>query len=324
MDAKFQNDRPIDEQPLQVGHALRLAIVSCAIVFPVVFCILLKPVAAEAAWTTVAHILQIPGRTASAKSFDLSNANLEALRPQQQAEFFLNAAVNQAPGATDAIRNHTESWRGHLKATPELSGLLDRALNSSNLNVRAAAIETELAENNLAKDSRAAVGVIARIKNEPSVRPWGLWMLGALGNRGVDKDRALAILSAYSRDPNETTRYWAVEGMSMLASDASVQPLLTVLRTDSEANIRDRAACALSRSGMLTKEQRLTAVPALIDMAGDVSLEAGTRQLAYRALRDITGKNIETSAAVWRSWWAENGQQEISAAHDATLIERTN
>lgn len=305
MEKGFQNDRPIDEQSVVASRSLRLAIVSSAIVFPVVFCVLLKPTAAQAAWTTFAHMMQIEGHS-SAASLDLSSANLAALCPQQQAELLLTAAVNKSPSAAEQILDHANSWRGHLKTTSELSGLVDTALNSPDLNVRAAAIETELAENNLAKGSHSLSSVIARVDSEPLTRPWGLWMIGALGNRGVEPRWGLAKLSAYTHDPDEKTRYWAVEGLSVLGSDESVQPLLAVFRNDPSASVRDRAACALAQSGMLTKNQRLSAVPALIDDAGDSSLGAEVHELAYHALRDITGENIESDPAAWRNWWAAN------------------
>lgn len=324
MDERFRSDRRIDEQPVTVSRGLRLVIITLASVMPVLFCILLKPSAAQAAWTTFAHMMQIEPRSGAAKTFDIASANLATLRPQEQAQFLMSAALNQSSNATEQILSRADSWRGRLKATPELSSLLDRALNSTDLRVRAAAIETELAQNNLAKNPRAVNGVMTRVKNEPAVRPWGLWVLGALGNRGVEPDRVLPTLVAYTHDPDQKTRYWAVEGLSVLGSDGSIRPLLGVFRTDPSVTIRDRAACALAQSGMLTKSQRLTAVPFLIDDAGDSSLDAVTQGLAYHALRDITGENLESNPEAWRSWWAENGGRRTTDAPDAGSVERAN
>jgi hypothetical protein len=305
VDERFQVDRPIDEKPLVVSRRLLLAILSSATIFPVVFCVLLKPTTAQAAWTTFAQLVQIEGPAAGQKSLDISSVNWNAFAPQEQAEFLLNAAINRSPEAPNQIIQHADSWRGRLKTTPELSGFLDTALSSSDLKVRAAAIETELAANDLAKTLRVMNGVIARVNNEPSVRPWGLWMLGALGNRGVQPDRALTILVAHTRDSDERARTWAVEGLSILGSNESIQPLVDVLRNDPSITVRDRAASGLARSGMLTKSQRLSSVPDLIDLVGDSSLEAETRDLAYHTLCDITGKNIENDPTAWRSWWTE-------------------
>jgi len=309
MDERPQTERPIDEQPVTLSRGLRCAIISSATILPVVFCILLKPTAAQAAWTTFTHIIQIEGRASATKSLDISNVNLASFPPQQQAELLLNAAVNQLPGATEAIFDRASSWRGRLRTTPELSGLLDRALNSPDLNVRAGAIETELATNNLAKTGESVSGVIRRVNNEPPVRPWGLWMLGALGNRGVEASRVLATLTTYTRDSDDKTRYWAVEGLSVLGSNDSIQPLLGVLRNDPSETVRNGAASALAKSGMLTREQRFRAVPPLIEAAGDSSLGTDTHELAFRALRNITGNNIDNDPAAWRSWWATHGEQ---------------
>ena len=131
-------------------------------------------------------------------------------------------------------------------------------------------------------------------------------MLGALGNRGVESGRILTALVAYTRDPNEKTRYWAVEGLSVLGADESIPPLVEVLRNDSSPEIRERAACGLAQSGMFTKKQRTAAVPALIDAAGDSSLDAETRALVYHALRDITAATVDNDASALRSWWAES------------------
>lgn len=305
MDERFQGNRPIAETPLVVSRRLLFAIISSATIFPVVFCILLKPTTAQAAWTTFSQLVKIEGLSSPAKSPDISSVDWQALAPQDQAEFLLNAAINRSLDAPDQVIQHADSWRGRLKSTPELVSFVDTALSSPDLKVRAAAIETELAENNLAKTARAMNGVISRINNEPSARPWGLWMLGALGNRGVQPNRALAILVAHTRDSDEKTRTWAVEGLSILGSHEAIQPMLSALRNDPSITVRDRAASGMAQSGMLTKSQRLSAIPDLIALTGDSSLEPQTHELAYHALRVITGKNTENNPAAWRSWWTE-------------------
>ena len=80
--------------------------------------------------------------------------------------------------------------------------------------------------------------------------------------------------------------------------------MLQILRSDPSSDVRERAACALAQSGMLTKQQRMTAVTALIDDAADSSLDATTHALVYRALRDITGAGVANNPAAWRDYWA--------------------
>jgi len=192
-----------------------------------------------------------------------------------------------------------------LTPTSKLLGLLNTSLNSEDMNLRAAALESELAVGNLAKNSATPNELIARIRRQPAARPWALWMLGALGNRGVEPDRIYATLVKYTHDPDERTRYWAVEGLALLGSDRSIQPLLQILHNDRSEDVRERAACALTQSGMFTKQQRKAAVPTLIDYAADSSLDANTHTLVYRALQGITGASVANDSAAWREYWDE-------------------
>lgn len=127
-----------------------------------------------------------------------------------------------------------------------------------------------------------------------------------MGNRDVEPERALEVLLRYSRDPEEKTRYWTVEGLSLLGSDATLEPLLDILHNDPSAQVRERAACGLAQSGMLTKDQRLKAVPTLLNFAEDPSLDPDTRTWVFQALRDITGASVGSDPATWRNWWAQN------------------
>ena len=67
--------------------------------------------------------------------------------------------------------------------------------------------------------------------------------------------------------------------------------------------IRERAACGLAQSGMLNREQRLTAVPRLLDYASDGSLDDQTHTGVFQALRDITGQTLPHDLAAWRQWY---------------------
>jgi hypothetical protein len=60
---------------------------------------------------------------------------------------------------------------------------------------------------------------------------------------------------------------------------------------------------------MLTKQQRLAAVPALMSLGEDPSLDSNTRNWTYRALREITGARFGTNPTDWREWWAENANR---------------
>jgi len=278
-----------------------------AIVLAVSGYVLLRPAAARAAWARFARATHIdreaPGNVDLKQ---LSDPRFTRLEPQRQAEILLNAAINQSEDAAAQIITRAPGWRGRLRQDSELAGLLNTALNSPDLRVRAAGLEVELSVNDLTKDSAGVNRLITRISRQTSARPWGLWMLGALGNRGIEPDRALAILTRYSRDSSEQTRLWAVDGLSLLGSDQSIWRLLGVLESDPSAVVRERAASALARSGMLSKQQRTTAVPALIEVVSDSSIDPATHALVYETLRVITGAAVSNDPAAWRSYWAEN------------------
>src|SRR5262249_61253550 len=83
-----------------------------------------------------------------------------------------------------------------------------------------------------------------------------------------------------------------------------------VFRTDPEPAVRERAACGLAQSGMLTREQRMKAVPGLISLADDASLDATTHSWVYQALREITNVNLPNEPAAWRNWFSAHGAEK--------------
>jgi hypothetical protein len=105
-------------------------------------------------------------------------------------------------------------------------------------------------------------------------------------------------------------RYWAVEGLAYLATDAAIAPLLDVFHDDPSPTIRERAACGLTQSGMFSAAQRRTAVPRLLDFAEEGGLDPATRTWAFEALRDITGESLPHDALLWRRWYAAKPERE--------------
>jgi len=75
------------------------------------------------------------------------------------------------------------------------------------------------------------------------------------------------------------------------------------MHNDPSAMVRERAACSLAESGMLSHDQRLIAVPQLINYSGDLALDAQTRALAFQALGDITQQHLPNDSAAWRAWY---------------------
>src|SRR2546430_2970997 len=247
-----------------------------------------------------------------------NNTDIEAishLAPQQQAERLLELAIHRPDQSLDLIHMNLDSWRGHLEETDQLFHLVLAALNSDDPRVRVAAMEIDLVANDLRKSPQSLAKLLNQIHNDPDGRYLALWRLGALGNRGVEPATVLTTLLRYSRDPNQQMRFWAVEGLAMLGTAESIDPLLSILAHDPAEQVRERAAASLARSGMLTDEQRLTAVPQLLNLLDDDSLEPATQDLVCASLRTITGASFGRDPASWRGWWAHHDRPETRRVH---------
>jgi hypothetical protein len=148
----------------------------------------------------------IPASPANLSDHEIEE--LASMRPQQQAERLVERAVNHYAGALELIAKYVDTWYGQLNLQGRLSGSLNTAMNSNDLRVRGAALDIYLAGNNLPKRSETAETLIRQIQDDPASRPWALFMLGALGNRGIETQRAFTTLMDHRHDPDEQTRFW--------------------------------------------------------------------------------------------------------------------
>lgn len=274
--------------------------------------LLLVPATGRAAWQHIAEFLSLRGTPEPASANVLSEHEIEgldAMTPQDQASLLLERSINHYAGANDQIAVRVRGWRGKITLDTRLNGLFITALNSDDLRVRAAAIEVDIAARNLEKSSATVdrLEVVARTGDQ-GPRANALWDLGLLGSRGIQPSRIADILLGAIHDPNENVRYWAVEGLAYLGTDDVVEPLLEIFHDDPLPMIRERAACGLAQSGMLSAAQRRTAVPRLLEYAGDGSLDEETRKWVFQALRDITGQSLPHDASAWRSWYARTAR----------------
>jgi hypothetical protein len=265
---------------------------------------------ALAAWEEIAQLISLHGKPEPASANVLSEHETESLDqmpPQSQAALLLERSINHFRGANDQIAARVDRWRGKIKLDQKLHSLFMTALNSDDLRVRAAALEIDLAGRNQEKSS----ATVDRLEHDARFGAQGpranaLWDIALLGNRGVDPQRAAQILLASIHDDNVNIRYWAVEGLSYLGTDETVAPLLQAFHDDPSPMIRERAACGLAQSGMLSEKQRRSAVPQLLTYADDPALDAETHKWVFQALRDITGQTLPHDAAAWRSWYSSN------------------
>jgi HEAT repeat protein len=232
---------------------------------------------------------------------------LDGMPLQAQAEFLIERAINRYQGANEQIRARAESWRGKIELNERLNNLFMIALNSDDLAVRASAIELDLAALNIQKSTSTIDLLEADARHgAQGPRANALWRIGLLGNRGIQPERAFDILMSSIHDENVNVRYWAVEGLAYLGTEDVISPLLSIFRDDASALIRERAACSLAQSGMLSAPRRLTAVPRLLDYAEDPTLDEQTRSWVFQALRDITGQTLPRQGAAWRDWYVRS------------------
>ena len=261
----------------------------------------------RAALAQIYQLLSLHGTPEPASANVLSEHEIEVLdtmSPQSQAELLLERSINHYAGASEQIASRVGRWRGHLTLGDRLNNLFMTAINSDDLRVRAAGLEVDIAARNLEKSSATVDRLEPEARSgEQGPRANALWDLGLIGSRGVEQERVAQILLSAIHDPNVNVRYWAVEGLSYLATDEVIAPLLEIFHDDPSPMIRERAACGLAQSGMLNRDQRRTAIPRLLDYAEDASLDADTHKWVYQALRDITGQTLPHDANAWRQWY---------------------
>jgi HEAT repeat protein len=307
-----QNAAPQEIRPATpaVGKR-RLVILVIALAFTLFAA--MNPAAVKAAWAEFERIILLksdPLPASPAKLSDHEIEGLSAMAPQQQAQLLMERAINHYEGAIELIDKRVPSWYGQLEVEKgPLAGLLYTAINANDLRVRAASLEITLAGYNLPKSPETVDNLLERLQNEPEHRAWLLWVLGVLGNRGIETPRLETVFLDRIHDPDETTRTYAVVGLGLLATESSIAPLLDAFREDPSPHVREGAACAIAQSGMFREEQRMSAVPSLLNMMDDASLDRSTRSWVFQALRDITGASLGSDPTAWRNWWSQHDRR---------------
>jgi hypothetical protein len=259
----------------------------------------------------------------------LSESDLNSHGPQEQAELLLERAISRANGTAESkiedqietqIEARIDAWRGQIKWNTQLGNLTTVALNSSDQSVRNSAIEVQLAAYGLPKSDASVEALVRQADSRDHAKKiWALWALGLLGNRGIATDRVVEVLTTHLRSPgekferdknsNEDTRRWAVEALALVGTTPTIAPLLQAMRDDPSTSVRERAAGSLAQSRMFSRQQRLIAVPRLIDYSADAALDSQTRALVFQALNQITQQRLPNDSAVWHNWYQAHGAE---------------
>jgi hypothetical protein len=276
------------------------------------FVLVLIAFSAIAFASAVGILLQLTGPPVVASSGALSEHDLEAINamsPQDQVKFLLEKNINHYKGASEEISKRVDGWTGQIQQTPELDAMTNTAYFSSDLRVRAAALEIWLAQYGFHKNSQAVDGLIRDASLADDRRYFRLSNLGILGNRGIEPEKVFQTLLLYLGDPDPSTRSGAINALGLLGTENTIAPLLDRFHNDTSHDLRERAACNLADSGMLSRELRQKAVPELVRFSQDPELDATTKKWVYQALREITQKNFHDDPAPWISWYGAHANR---------------
>jgi HEAT repeat protein len=221
---------------------------------------------------------------------------------QGEAEDLLERLASGDSKAANEILTASDGWIGRTKRTAKASQLVNVTLNQHDLRLRGAALQATLALDGVSRDGDG-LNRLELAAADPNARAWALWMLGALGSRGVQQERIVEILKGYLDDPDARTRSGAVYGLGTVATEETVSLLLDRFRNDASLLVEESAACSLAEAGMYTHEQRMVAAASFVGWMDDALTSPQQKAWAAEALRDISGRNLGTNAAAWRQWY---------------------
>ena len=100
-----------------------------------------------------------------------------------------------------------------------------------------------------------------------------------------------------TRSPQqELVRFQAYAAIAQIGTNETVQDLVDAFHHDPSPMVRiDGGGCGLAHCGMLTRAQRMLAIPGLIEMVEDRALAPADVAYGYRALREITDQTLPDS-----------------------------
>src|ERR1700716_588623 len=190
---------------------------------------------ALAAWNHITSLFSPHAGPDVTNSSRIPTRDLDRQQPQAQAEALLERAVNRDDNAPDQIASRVDQWRGRLKWDSRISTLTTAALNSADMHVRTSAVEVQLAAYGLSKNDSSLDNLVVQSNSSDHARKiWALWALGLIGNRGVETERVVEVLTAHlqSKRDDEDSRRWAAEGLALVGTSSTIAPLLQPTHDD--------------------------------------------------------------------------------------------
>jgi len=244
---------------------------------------------------------------------DTDVRRLQALPEQTQAEELLDRAIQHDPRALDLFEQRIGVWLGDIKLTEHMKQLEWRSRFSTDLRVRYANADLNLAMDGWPRNENSADLLISRAQTDPEHRAYDVYYMGMLAGRGVAYNRIYPVLVNYARnDADPQVRLWAVEGMRFLGTDEALEQLFDSFTHDASDAVRDRAGCNLSDCGIFKRTQRMRMAPRLIDLAADAQTNPQMRNWAFLALQEITDESLPANASSWQEWYRQHGADKIA------------
>ena len=233
---------------------------------------------------------------------DYEIEKLDAMAPQQQALALLDYAVAGYDNAADLVAARYPTFLESIVFDDEMNQAVDRALQSTRLDARAAAMDVYLATQRMQRNSTEVFRLLDELADPAlpvSRRRSLVWVLAFAGGRGIERRPIFDMLIDHLGHPDDSVRFWTANAMGYFGGREVIDPLLDTLASDPHIPTRERAACSLSSSGMLNVEERYLAVPGILDVV-ETNQDPQTVNWGYQALRHISGAQYPNSPAPWR------------------------
>jgi len=253
-----------------------------------------------------------PRQVAHSPLTDVDQQHLQTLPEQAQAEELLDRAIRHDTGALDLFEQNIGVWQD-LQRTTHMNDLERRSQFSTDLRVRYANADLNLAINGVPKTDASVDALIAQAQADPAHRAYSVYSMGMLAGRGVGYDRIYPVLVDYARnDPNPQVRQWAVEGMRYLGTDEALDQLFDSFTHDPSDAVRNRAGCNVSDCGNFKRKQRMRMVHKLIELAADPQTNPQMRNWAFLALHEVTDAVLPADASAWQNWYTQHGAEKMA------------
>jgi HEAT repeats len=238
---------------------------------------------------------------------------LQGMTEQAQAEELLERSIRHDTRALDMFEQNIGIWLGDIKLSERMKQLEWRSRFSTDLRVRYANADLNLAMDGWPKSDNSVDLLIAKADSDAKYRESAVYFMGMMAGRGVGYDRIYPVLVEHARNnPDANVRQWAIEGMRYLGTDEALDVLFQSFTQDPADAVRNRAGCNISDCGNFMRKQRMRMVPKFIELVEDPQTKPAMRSWSFMALREITDEGLPADASAWRDWYTQHGAEKMA------------